>query len=298
MRGMPRRFPIRAALWAGLLAGLFAASSSPAFARDRLAVVMVAGDPALADNLVEVAISHLATRGDWELVGGRELRGRLAEILPRGGLDACAGERSCLNAVGEAAQAERVITGRIWRSGDTFAVDLSLTNTRTGEVEGQYSTATPADESGLIAAIRTGIDHLFAVKPAPPTLVVLSAAPAASPQPGRAPLLELRSENEPPAVRRGSILPYVGWGAGAVAVISFSAAAVTGFFSTATLTGKTRAEMQADLQRREEYATTANVLLGVGTTFTALAGVALYRWWRGERSAPRRSPLDAPGYAN
>jgi hypothetical protein len=56
--------------------------------------------------------------------------------------------------------------------------------------------------------------------------------------------------------------------------------------------------MQADLQRREEYATTANVLLGVGTTFTALAGVALYRWWRGERSAPRRSPLDAPGYAN
>src|SRR4051812_44503093 len=94
--------PIFTGVLAGPLAGLVAASA-PAFARERLAVFMVASDPSLADNLVEVAIAHLAKRADWELVGGRELRGRLAEILPEGGLGACAGQPTCLAALGDAA---------------------------------------------------------------------------------------------------------------------------------------------------------------------------------------------------
>jgi hypothetical protein len=277
------------AICAGLVGGLLA--SSTALARDRLAVLMIADDPVLADNLVEVAISHLTTRGDWELVGQRELRGRLATILPEGGVGACAAEPRCLAALGDAAHADRVVIGGVQRNGDVFVVDLTLANPRTGDTEERFSATIPADEARLIAAIRGGIDQLFAVKSVAPAIAVIPVGDAAPRSLGRPSSLDLRREDEAPAVHRGSILPYVGWGSGAISVVSFSAAAVTGSFATAALSGTTRAERQADLQRRDDYATTANVLLGVGTAFAAVAVVALYQWWHGERGAsPRAAP--------
>jgi hypothetical protein len=272
----------------GVLVGLLVAS--PAFARDRLAVLMIAGDPALADNLVEVAIAHLTKRGDWELVGERELRGRLAEILPAGGLGACVAQPSCLAALGAAAQAPRVVLGDVARSGDAFVVDLTLANTQTGATEARSSTTIPADEPRLIAAIRGGIDDLLPPKSPPPRGPALTVIPAAPAEPAPRPSLELRRYDDVPVVRRGSVLPYVGSGAGAVAVISFSAAAVTGSFATAALTPGTRAQMQADLHRRDDYATTANILIGTGTVFAVVAAVAFYRWRRGERAVPHLEP--------
>lgn len=292
------RVSIASAIFAGLLAGVFAgffATSSEAAVPDRLAVLMFTDDPSLADNLVEVAISHLSKRGDQELVGERELRGRLAPILPAGGLAACVAAPTCLASLGDVAHVERVVIGNVRRSGDTLVVDLALVNTRTGETEGRSSATVPADEARLIAAIRSGIDHLFAVKSAPPSLAPVSVVPAAPPEAGQRPPLDLAREDDVPAVRRRSVLPYVGWGAGAVAVVSLSAAAVTGSFATAALSGTTRAEMQADLKRRQDYATTADVLIGAGTTFAVVAVVTLYRWWRGERSAPLRAAPARPG---
>jgi len=272
-----RRINTRLAIVAGLCA-----VSSTAVARERLAVFMTADDPALADNLVEVAISHLTTRGDWELVGERELRGRLTPILPEGGLGACVAERTCLATLGEAAHADRIVIGGVRRNADTFVVDLTLANPRTGDTEERYTAKIPADEPRLIAAIRGGIDQLFAARPAPPVRAVTSVPDAAPPPLGPPPTLDIRREDGAPAVHRRSVLPYVGWGSGAAAVVSFSAAAVTGSFATSALSGTTRAERQNDLQRHDDYATTANVLLGVGTVFATVAVVALYRWWHGE----------------
>lgn len=69
---MTRPAPLLAFLWVLGAAGL-------AEARERLAVLIVVdGDPVLADNLTEVVISKVAEGRDRELVGLRELRGRLA----------------------------------------------------------------------------------------------------------------------------------------------------------------------------------------------------------------------------
>ena len=77
MRALKARACIAAAL-------LLPAAAAPAMARERLVVLMVAdADPALADDLTEVAIATLAERriASW---GNRELRARLAGVLRKG----------------------------------------------------------------------------------------------------------------------------------------------------------------------------------------------------------------------
>jgi hypothetical protein len=70
----------------------------------------------------------------------------------------------------------------------------------------------------------------------------------------------------------GSVLPYVAYGTAALAVVAFSAAAVTGTIGAARPTGASRAEVQADVERREGYASVANGLLVTGGV---LAGVSI-----------------------
>ncbi len=261
---------------------------STATARPRLAVLVVADDGALADNLSEVAISHLAKRGDWELVGGHELRGPLAAILPAGGLAACVAEPTCRAALATTTQAERAIVGDVRQRDGSFLVDLTLLDLRTATVEARSSETVPAEQARLISALREGIDRLFAPIPAPLEVV---APPVTAPK--TSPLSPQRDEDLPPS-RRESLLPYLGLGAAAGAVVALSAAAVTGAFATESLAGDNREQMQMDLQRREAYATATNVLLAVGTACATGAAVVLYRWWHGSRRPPRQ-PLGESG---
>ena len=279
-------------------------AASPARARTRLAVLVVAEDGALADNLSEVAISHLAKRDDWDLVGGRELRGPLAAILPAAGLGACVAEPACRAALAGRAQVERGILGYVQQREGRFIIDLTLVDMRTGATEARSSETLPADQARLITAFREGIDRLFAprsappelgalptLKPAPPLLAEAAVLPVAAP-PSR---LFLRRDEDPPANRRESLLPYLGLGATGGAVVLLSAAAVTGSFATQSLPAGTRAQMQVDLQRREDYATATNVLLGVGTACAAAAAVVFYQWWHGNRKAPPRQTIGESG---
>jgi hypothetical protein len=281
---------------------------SPARARTRLAVLVVAEDGALADNLSEVAISHLAKQGDWELVGGHELRGRLAAILPAAGLGACVAEPACRAALAGAAQVERAILGYVQQREGRFIIDLTLVDMRTGETEARSSETVPAQQTRLISALREGIDRLLAPKSAPPELGTLptirpALKPAAPLLAGAAVLLtapppsrvSLRRDEDPPSDRHESLLPYLGMGATGGAVVLLSAAAVTGSFATQSGTGANRAQMQMDLQRREDYATVTNVLLGVGAACAATAAVVFYCWWHGNRRAPPHQPLDESG---
>jgi hypothetical protein len=69
----------------------------------------------------------------------------------------------------------------------------------------------------------------------------------------------------------------VGYGAGGAAVVALSAAAITGSMATATPTGANRAEMAAQLDRLEDYATAANALFIAGGVL-ALAAIATFVW--------------------
>jgi hypothetical protein len=109
-----------------------------------------------------------------------------------------------------------------------------------------------------------------------------------------APAVDLSAEASVPRARHGSALPYLAVGTSACAVVSFSAAAVAGLFAISGLNGNNRAELQTDLNRHDQYATTANVLLGVGTACAAVAAFSLYRWWRSDRNVASHAGGEAP----
>jgi hypothetical protein len=68
---------------------------------------------------------------------------------------------------------------------------------------------------------------------------------------------------------------YVTYGAALVSALSFSASAITGSIAGGTPTGNTRAEVEADLHRREGYQTAAIGLLVSGAVFATVSLVSL-----------------------
>jgi len=278
---------------AGFVAAMvFLAATRAAAAGDRLAVlVVVEGDPELSDNLTEVALSKLAQRRDSLLVGLREVRDSLADILDKPGLGACAEQPPCLARLRAATRAESALIGDIRRETGQFVVRLSLVNTRTAVREADFNATAPADMKELIAAIRTGVVSLFEPKVTPP--VVASGAELSHPtgeQPRPPPLPPglrdsaasppslARSREEKPA--RGRWLSAGGYGAGGAAVVALSAAVVIGYEATGTPTGANRPETLHDLERREHDATLANSLYIVGGAL-AIAACAAFLWrWR------------------
>ena len=265
--------------WATLLGICVLAAARPASARERLAVLVVAEqEPALADDLTEVVIADLAEHGDRELVGMRELRSRLGDVLPAAGLGACVEDSGCLVRLGGAAS-EAVIAKVTARDGG-YHLELALTDTTTAKVEAQVSTDVPDGFGELVAALRAAVGELYPVRVEAPRLPAVPAAPA--PAIAAGPTLSLvAQEATPPRTRRW--VPYAGAVATGLAAISFSAAAVTGTIAMQEPSGSTRAMAQADLDRRQGYATFANGMLAAGTVLAVAAGAAFTWWWRGGR---------------
>jgi len=251
----------------------------PASARERLAVLVVAEQaPELADDLTELVIANLAERRDRELVGMRELSGRLGDILPEQGLGACIETPACLARLGDAAGAAEAVIAKVSRQGDGYLLDLALTDTRNARSEAHVATAVAPGFPELVVALRDSIDQLFAAKlqGARPlaAAVPLAALDVASPP-------AIAKETVPPRSRPWR--PYAGAVALGLAAVSFSAAAVTGTIGTQEPTGSTRAMAQADLERRDGYITVANGLLVAGTVLAAAACAAFVGWWRDAR---------------
>jgi len=231
--------------------------------------------PELADDLTELVIANLAERRDRELVGMRELRGRLGDILPEQGLAACIEVPACLARLGATAGAAEAVIAKVSPQGDGYLLDLALTDTRSGRTEAHVSTYVAPGVTQLAAALRVSTGELFAPRhqrAPPPVAVVPADALAVAP-------LSVATETGPRRSRRW--LPYAGGVSLGLAAVSFSAAAVTGTIATQEPTGSTRVAAQADLQRRGDYAIAANALLAVGTLFVAAAAAAFVGWWRG-----------------
>ncbi len=77
-----------------------------------------------------------------------------------------------------------------------------------------------------------------------------------------------------PAPRRARWVAPLGYATGGLAVVSLSAAVITGSIASAKPTGITRAEVQSDLDRRDRYADIANGLY-LACAALALGAVAL-----------------------
>jgi hypothetical protein len=280
-RGHVHALTTRARLGATLLGVCLLAAARPASARERLAVLVVAEqEPALADDLTEVVIADLAEHGDRELVGMRELRSRLGDVLPAAGLGACVDDPDCLARLGAAAAATLAVIAKVTARDGGYHLELALTEMTSAKIEAQMSTDVPHGFDELVAALRAGVRELFPVRPEAPRLAPVPAAPASAAAAG--PTLSLVArEPGPPRTRRWA--PYAGAVATGLAAVAFSAAAVTGTIAMQEPSGTTRAMAQADLDRRQGYATFANGMLATGTVLAVAASAAFAWWWRGGR---------------
>lgn len=230
----------------------------------------------LEGAVTEVAVASTAPQSDCELVGVRELRSGLASGLLKGGLGACISEPSCLASLGDAAGARRALLGEMTIDGAGIALRFKLVDTRTAAAQRTWmGRSSGNDLHALAVAFDEGIRALLA---SGRTQVVDSAPAAIRKAPTESspkPALSFNGDRPRAAPGRGSasataLLPVAGYSLGALAVISFSAAAVSGGFGEATPSGRTRAETQMDLEERKSYARTANTLFLVGSALAIL----------------------------
>jgi hypothetical protein len=290
----------------GLLAFVVAMGMGrTAAGRERLAVFFVAdADARLADNLAEVAIAKAAETPGRELVGARELRARLAEIVKRGDFAECLAEPDCLSRVGTAAGVERAVIGSVRRDQGAFALTVVLAETRTAAKQRELSRRVPLDLDLLIAAVQKSVGELLEPpkseerttggKVGPNAFDARPNAsapePQAQPEPipkmtriaqesAAAPTNLLAHVEASPPEQPSSHVSYVAYGVAGLAIASFAAAAITGSVATGTPSGNTRADAQRDLERRKDYATAANGLYAVGGVLSAVTIAAfVWRW--------------------
>ena len=280
-----------------LVASVMATTASAAEGRQRMVVVIVAGDDqTLADNLTEVAISKLAESGDYKLIGFRELRGRLAEIPGDRTWSACVAAPACLDRLLLGADASAAVVGVVGQDEHGFRLRLSLEAAGKAGQAAPHDRTTPADVGLLIDAVQQGVIDLLA--PAPPPPVVAPAPDSKKAVPAVA--VSEKEKPRPPVLlatpattpRPPPYVPYAGYVATVLAGMALSGAVVAGELAIANPAGATRAEVQADLDRRHGYATTANRLLVLGAGMAVIA-VGAFIWNSragGSHPAPRVGP--------
>jgi hypothetical protein len=254
----------------------------PAVASARLAVFIVADDEPLSNNLTEVAISRLAEKPGYELLGLRELEGRLNELstVKSDGLRACLALPACISEVGTMAGVESALIGDVRREDDHYRLELALFDGTSGTPAARLSRQTPIDLDQLISAVQAGVFELVPDAevertPQPPV------ARAQDPSPSRH--RALRETHEAPErekeSRAKSFVPYIAYGTAALAVVAFSTAAVTGTLATAHPVGDGRSEIQNDLERRKAYASVANSLFVAGGLLAGASAVTFVLSW-------------------
>jgi hypothetical protein len=258
--------------WA--IAALLLAVAPRATASSRLAVFILADEALLSNDLSEVAIASLAEKPGYELLGLRELEGRLSELetVKSEGLRACLALPACLSEVGAMAGVERAVVGDVRREPDHFHLDLTLFDGKTGAPMARHSHETALDLDALIAAVQRGVFELVPEAP----VAHVESPPAPRPSDSRAEDKPLPHEKKP---HQRSVVPYFAYGTAALAVVAFSAAAVTGTIGAAHPVGATRAEVQQDVERRQGYASLANGLLVTGGVLASASVVCFIVPW-------------------
>lgn len=310
MRGPNRGGPAGAVVVAALIS--FAATAlgiRPAWARERIAVLILPfaeADRTLADNLTELVIARVAERADYELVGTRELRRRLAL---NGNVDfpvACFDDVACRGRIGTLAGVRRLVSGSVRPEATGFLLALSLNDLQSGKVERSFFRAVDGGVDDLIRVVPEAVSELFQHRhadgqlrvdtvPEGATVVVDDHHRGTTPlwvnplvagshrvriemdgrfpwkkelqvAPGQNLLISVKREELTP---RRTWAPYLGYGSAALAVIACGTAAVFGTLARAEPVGRTRREVEQDLAMKRTYATITDVLFIAGGTFAA-----------------------------
>jgi hypothetical protein len=255
-------------------------------ARERLAVLVLApNDALLSDNLTEVAIASLAELNQHELVGMRELETNLnqGEFGVSGNIESCISDAVCLKKLGNTAGVRLILIGRVAQNaaGET-QLEMSLADVDTAQPVARSSRVRAGNDVQMIAAVQHCIAELFNSAPHGPT-PVRAARPGAVPPGPEGSTVTLRNPPLAPPLGNSNLVHahenYLAYGTAALAVLSFSAAALTGAVASGAPQGHTRLEAQSDAERRQDYAHITNGLLVTGAVFGAVSACAFVWHW-------------------
>lgn len=265
----PRRWTVRAVVTLAL------AGSGAAAARadgERLAILIASGSEkqeAVADHLTEVAVARLAEVPGRRLLGGIELRRRIAEAGV-GPPQACVEDPSCLVRIAVSAGAARLVSGMVRVEGGGFVVELALRELPSGAMIARARRAA-GGVPGLIDGVQSGIDELFRLRAAPVEVRPVATAPGARFG------LEATPPPAPAPARRWP--RYLAHGSAGGAILCLTAAGAFGVLADVEPMGETRLAAQTDLERRKGYARTANGFLIGGAVLGALSVATFARFW-------------------
>ena len=115
---------------------LAALSATPAFAAERVAVIVTAPNPAdasLADNLTDVTMARVAQRGH-QVAGAEEFRARLGGPGGRGA-ERCAEEAACLGRAAVSLGVTEILIGAVRARQGQYMFDLTLHDLRGGAAD-------------------------------------------------------------------------------------------------------------------------------------------------------------------
>jgi hypothetical protein len=299
-----RALPLLSALAGALLA------AAPARAADRVAVLILpesGTEPALADNLTEIAIARIAERQRVQLAGTVEFRQQLGLVGEQRAL-VCLTDIACLGRVGVALGVRRVMTGTVRAQDDgAFLIHMSLTDIESGRVESRFFRLVQNGMEALLKATQEGTDDLFRPREEPGRVRVESdperarvtiddmfvgntPVMAGTLLPGRhtvrvekenrfpwttvvdvRPASDLQIKVTPENMPRRRLWPgYVGFGGVGLAAGAVVLGSVLGAMSQDEPTSGSRRALQDDFNRRKGLVRDANLLFAAG----AAIGVA------------------------
>jgi len=264
----------------------------------------------LADNLTEVLLVNLSTRGKFQVVGKEVVKTQLGGVEKRVLL--CVGNRTCVGNVATTLALDYLIVGTLGKLESTWMYNLYFIDAASGgerkrvhrRVTGDLARLTrsldkslaellkPRVKPGVVRVVgnvrgaKVHIDDAFVgtvplrrsgLKPGTLRLRVeadgyFSAERRVEVEPGKTVMVRVVLVRVPP--RKPTWKVYLAWTTFGVALAAAAAAGTTGGLSR-KVRGTTQAELLADLDRRRNLALVANVMIGVSAA-AAVTSAALF----------------------
>lgn len=283
----------------------------------RIAVVMLgaaSGDREIADNLTDVIIARLAHRGNDDIVGTTEFRGRVG--LEDGRQErACLDVAVCVDRVAVSLGAAMLLSGTIAAKPDSrqYTFSLTLRNLESGEIQSRVWRSVAGSLQDVIRSVNQAIDELYAPKPSPARFIIeapvsgarvlvddafFGTTPKASGDisAGRRRIRVEASGRRPWAsqvdafagatvavklsdadIPRHPVWPRpAAYGLGAGAILSFGSAAVLGIIANVQPATVDRAEAQRDFQQRHQIGGVADGFLVAGVVLAVASGLIVW----------------------
>jgi hypothetical protein len=243
--------------------------------------VLVAGvsaaDAELAENVSEVVIARVAQRGNFKIVGTREVRRRITD-RPGAAGRSCAKETDCMIRVALALGATSALVGTVGMDTDHYRLGLVFEDLAKGSERARGKRTVAADVGPLVTAAQDLTDELLPSArldaPSGRPLDLELADPQSNQGSAR------QTQSAPPLLgtlqarqARAKTWPrYLAYGSGIAALGALSVGLILGGIANQPLTADQRAQAQSEFSSRRDIGLAADVALTTAAALSVVSG--------------------------